>query len=63
MHYRTTMVIGLVASLLIAIYPLRAGAAGDAQVVQQVSANGQRNLRPFTVKDKWEIQWDAKVQC
>ena len=30
------------------------------QVIQQVSANGQRNLRPFTVKDKWEIQWDSK---
>jgi hypothetical protein len=20
----------------------------------------QRNLRPFTAKDKWEIQWDSK---
>jgi hypothetical protein len=63
MHYRTTVVIGLVASLLIAIYPLRVGAAGDAQVVQQVSANGQRNLRPFTVKDKWEFNGTPKVQC
>jgi hypothetical protein len=35
-------------------------AAGDGQVIQQVSANGQRNLRPFTVKDRWEIQWDSK---
>jgi hypothetical protein len=34
--------------------------AGDGQVIQQVSANGQRNLRPFTVKDKWELQWDSK---
>lgn len=34
--------------------------AEDGQVIQQVSANGQRNLRPFTVKDKWEIQWNSK---
>ena len=34
--------------------------AESEQVLQQVSANGQRNLRPFTAKDKWEIQWDAK---
>ena len=36
------------------------GLAADGNVVQQVSANGQRNLRPFTIKDKWEIQWDSK---
>jgi endonuclease YncB( thermonuclease family) len=29
-------------------------------VIQKVSANGQRNLRPFVVRDKWEIQWDSK---
>ena len=34
--------------------------AETEQVLQKVSANGQRNLRPFTAKDKWEIQWEAK---
>lgn len=34
--------------------------ASDEQVIQKLSANGQRNLRPFVVKDKWEIQWDSK---
>jgi hypothetical protein len=48
------MVFGLIASLLIAFHPIRVAAADDPQVVQQVSANGQRNLRPFTVKDKWD---------
>lgn len=32
------------------------------QVIQQVSANGTRNLRPVTVRDNWEIRWDAKGQ-
>jgi hypothetical protein len=32
----------------------------DEQIVQQVSGNGSRNLRPFTVKDHWEIRWDSK---
>jgi hypothetical protein len=36
------------------------GLAADGNVVQQVSANGQRNLHPFSIKDKWEIQWDSK---
>ena len=34
--------------------------AADLEVIQKLSANGQRNLRPFVVKDKWEIQWDSK---
>jgi hypothetical protein len=34
--------------------------ADEGQVIQQVSANGLRNLRPFTVKDKWGIKWDSK---
>ena len=32
----------------------------EEQVLQQVSANGSRNLRPFTAKDHWEIRWDNK---
>lgn len=34
--------------------------AETGEVLQQVSANGQRNLRPFPAKDKWEIQCDSK---
>ncbi len=34
--------------------------AESGQVLQRVSANGMRNLRPFTAKDRWEIQWDSK---
>lgn len=29
-------------------------------VVQTFSGTGGKNTRPFTVKDGWEIQWDAK---
>ncbi len=29
-------------------------------VVFQLSANGTRSTRPFTVKDRWELRWDAK---
>jgi hypothetical protein len=59
MSYRSLLFLGLIACLLVAAGPLHV-AAGDGQVIQQVSASGQRNLRPFTVKDKWEIQWDSK---
>lgn len=30
------------------------------EVLQRESANGSRNLRPFTAKDGWELRWDAK---
>jgi len=29
-------------------------------ILQRESATGSRNLRPFTVKDGWELRWDAK---
>ncbi|MBS0178506.1 MAG: hypothetical protein JSR20_07060 [Nitrospira sp.] len=34
--------------------------ASAEEVLQRESANGSRNLRPFTVKDGWELRWDAK---
>ena len=34
-------------------------AAADEEVIQEIIANGTRNLQPFTVKDNWEIRWDA----
>jgi hypothetical protein len=59
MHHKNPMVLGLLFAIWLAAEPLNV-AAGGGQVVQQVSANGQRNLRPFTVQDKWEIAWDSK---
>lgn len=59
MRFKHSVPFCLIAFLLYAASPFALGAA-DEQVLQQVSANGQRNLRPFTAKDKWEIQWDAK---
>jgi hypothetical protein len=34
--------------------------AAEDTIVQQLSANGSRNTRPFTVRDRWEIRWDNK---
>lgn len=34
--------------------------AAAEEILQQASANGTRNLRPFTVKDGWELRWDTK---
>jgi hypothetical protein len=36
--------------------------AAEEQVVFQISGNGARNLRPFTVRDNWEIRWESKSQ-
>ena len=33
----------------------------NEQIVQQVSGNGSRNLRPFTVQHHRKILWDSKV--
>lgn len=35
-------------------------ASAQEQVLQQVSVTGSRNLRPFSVKDRWEVRWDTK---
>ncbi len=34
--------------------------AAEGQVVQEFSGNGTRNLRPFKVRDHWEIRWTVK---
>jgi hypothetical protein len=34
--------------------------AESGRVIQKVLAKGQRDLRPFAVKDNWEILWDFK---
>lgn len=31
--------------------------AAEEQIVQQLSANGSRTIRPFTVNDGWEVRW------
>ena len=36
-------------------------AAEDGMVVFDLSGNGTRNTRPFTVQNKWEIRWDVKT--
>ncbi|MGC4098635.1 MAG: hypothetical protein QM706_16100 [Nitrospira sp.] len=33
------------------------GAAADEQIIQELTANGSRTTRPFTVKDGWEVRW------
>lgn len=35
-------------------------ATAEEQIVQKLSANGSRSLRPFEVKPHWEIRWDSK---
>ena len=36
--------------------------ANDETVIQQVSGNGTRSLRPFSVEGQWELRWDLKGQ-
>ncbi|MGZ8384172.1 MAG: hypothetical protein ACXWWE_09195 [Nitrospira sp.] len=33
--------------------------AAEEAIVQQLTANGSRTTRPFTVKDGWEVRWTA----
>jgi hypothetical protein len=33
--------------------------AAEEQVVQELTGNGSRTIRPFTVKDGWEVRWTA----
>jgi hypothetical protein len=33
------------------------GAATEEQIVQDLTANGSRTTRPFTVNDGWEVRW------
>ena len=39
----------------------RINAAEGETVVFDLSGNGTRNTRPFTVQNKWEIRWDVKT--
>ena len=41
--------------------PSVSSAMAEENVFTQ-SANGTRNTKPFTVKDRWELRWDAKGQ-
>lgn len=40
-------------------FPLAAIGSSE-QLVIKVSANGTRNLQPFTVQDRWELRWNVK---
>jgi hypothetical protein len=33
--------------------------AAEEQIVQELTGNGSRTTRPFTVKDGWEVRWKA----
>ena len=33
--------------------------ASEEQVVTELTGNGSRTTRPFTVKDGWEVRWTA----
>lgn len=33
--------------------------AAEEPIVFSQAANGTRNTRPFTVQDRWELQWQA----
>lgn len=36
--------------------------AAEETVVFEIVGNGQRNTRPFMVKDRWELRWDLRGQ-
>lgn len=48
-------IVGLLTLLIFGL--LTPAWAADEQIVQQLSANGSRTIRPFTVKDGWEVRW------
>ncbi len=33
--------------------------AAEEQLIQELTANGSRTTRPFTVNDGWEVRWTA----
>lgn len=33
--------------------------AADEQIVVELTGNGSRTMRPFTVNDGWEVRWTA----
>lgn len=45
--------------LLLLVTPCFAAGESGGQTILKESASGRRNLRPFTVKDKWELRWDS----
>lgn len=45
---------------LVAIVLMLGQSVSAEEILQRESANGSRNLRPFTAKDGWELRWDAK---
>ena len=59
---RNIRIIGLsfAVTILTMLLPVIGLQAADEQVIQKESANGTRNLRPFTVKDHWEVRWENK---
>lgn len=50
---------GLITTLIMFVILFASVPASAEEVVQQAAASGTRNLRPFTVKDGWELRWTA----
>jgi hypothetical protein len=44
--------------LLMLLCPLTSVLSAEEVSVLNLSANGARNTRPFSVKDHWEIRWN-----
>ena len=53
----TRLVVGLLVFCLSGV-PLLARSAETSTILTE-SANGTRSLKPFTVGDRWELQWDS----
>jgi len=51
-------ILALMTALLLVIPSFAADESGG-QIILKESANCSRNLRPFKVKDKWEVRWDS----
>lgn len=52
------MVIAFVFAALMLFVPASPVSAAESVILKE-SANGSRNLHPFTVQDHWEVRWDA----
>lgn len=53
------MLIRLLVIVILFCSPLSLSQATDPTVVLTESANGTRSLTPFTIGDRWEIQWNS----
>lgn len=56
-----TMNMGLIQIVFLSLLLLfGTNVIAQENIVKNISGNGGKNTRPFTVEKGWEIQWDAK---